>query len=126
LKKATAFISWLVFAAALVAAPSPAYTGQTVLVAPRAAVVARGPRISRIQNRSVWNDRGQLIGAIADFVVDHDDRLFAVVQVGGFFGVGGFLVAVPFKILVVGQSGRKVVLPGATREALRNYPEFRF
>ena len=126
MKQASAFVTWLVFVAALVAAPSPAYAGQTVLMAPRVAVVAKGRRISRMQNQSVWNDRGQLIGAIADFVVDHDDGLFAVVQVGGFLGVGRFLVAVPFNIFVVGQSRKKVVLPGATREALRNYPEFRF
>ena len=67
MKQASAFVTWLVFVAALVAAPSPAYAGQTVLMAPRVAVVAKGRRISRMQNQSVWNDRGQLIGAIADF-----------------------------------------------------------
>jgi hypothetical protein len=115
-----------VFVAAVVAARSPGYAGQAVLVTPRVAVVAKGPRISRLQNRSVWNDRGQLIGEIANFVVDHDDRLFAVVQVGGFLDVARYLVAVPFKIFVVDQSRRKILLPGATREALRNYPEFTF
>jgi hypothetical protein len=33
---------------------------------------------------------------------------------------------VPFKILVIDEGGRGIVLPGATREALRNYPEFKF
>lgn len=127
MKKAlSASLRALPFLAALVVAPSRAYAAQAVLVAPKVAVLGKGPRVSRLQNRAVWNDKGLRIGTIADFIVNDDYSLFAVLQIGGFLGVGGYLVAVPFKILAVDRSARKIVLAGATREALQNYPEFRF
>jgi hypothetical protein len=36
------------------------------------------------------------------------------------------LVAVPIRALVLEDTGRKMMLPGATRKALRNFPELRF
>ena len=122
----SAITSGLLFLAALVAAPSPAYAQRAVLEAPKKAVVTKGPRLSTLRHRYVWNHRGERIGTIADFTISNEDRLFAVLQVGGFLGVGGYLVAVPFKILVVNEAGRKILLAGATREALQNFPEFRF
>jgi sporulation protein YlmC with PRC-barrel domain len=122
----TWIVPGLLFIAALVAAPSPACAQQAVLTAPQVAVVERGPRLSRLEHRDVWNDRGARIGTIADFVVDRDGALFAILQVGRFLEVGAYLVAVPFEKLVVDERGRNIVLPGATRDALRNYPELRF
>jgi hypothetical protein len=48
-------------------------------------------------------------------------------QVGGFLGVGGHLVVVPYDSLVIDDSGRKITLPGATKDELKklsgyNYP----
>jgi sporulation protein YlmC with PRC-barrel domain len=122
----SSIVSGLLFVAALVAAPSQAYAQRAVLTVPRVAVVERGPRLSRLEHRDVWNDRGARIGTIADFVVDRDYAVFAILQVGAFLEVDAHLVAVPFKILVIDEGGRGIVLPGATREALRNYPEFKF
>jgi sporulation protein YlmC with PRC-barrel domain len=122
-KAVSTIVSWLVFFATLVAAPSPADAQQPVLWM---AVMAKSPRLSQLQNRSVWNDKGQRVGAIADFIVNNDYALFAVLQIGGFLAVGGYLVAVPFKIFVVNEAGQKIVLPGATREAMQICPECRF
>jgi hypothetical protein len=52
--------------------------------------------------------------------------LFAVLDVGGFPGLDAYLVAVPIRALAFEEAGHKVVLPGATRKALRKFPEFRF
>lgn len=125
-KALRAFAPSALFIEALFLVPLPASAAQDVLVAPRLAVVGKGPRISRLLNRPVWNDKGQRIGAISDFIVNSDYTLFAVIQVGGFLAIGGHLVAIPFKILVIDQPAPKIVLPGATLEALQNYPEFRF
>jgi hypothetical protein len=119
-----AFVS--MFLAALVVAPAPAYAQRPVLLPAAPLAIPKGPPVSRLQNRPVWNDRGQRIGSIADFVVDDGNRLFAVLQVGGFLSLDGRLVAVPFKMLVISKGEQKIALPGASREALLNYPAFKF
>ena len=52
--------------------------------------------------------------------------LFTVIQVGGFLGLGGRLVAVPYKNLKVEDNGRKITLPGASKDALTKLPEFKY
>jgi hypothetical protein len=52
--------------------------------------------------------------------------LFAILQVGGFLGMGGHLVAVPYDSLVIDEEGRAIRLPGASREELKKLPEIKF
>jgi hypothetical protein len=52
--------------------------------------------------------------------------LFAILQVGGFLGIGAHLVAVPFKSLALDDSGSKITLPGASKDELKKLPEFRY
>jgi PRC-barrel domain len=54
------------------------------------------------------------------------NSLFAVLQVGGFLGIGGRLVAVPYNQLQVSEDGRKIVLPGASKDALKKLSEFKY
>jgi hypothetical protein len=52
-----------------------------------------------------------------------------VLQVGGFLGLGGHLIAIPFRDLFLqplGMNFVKIVLPGATKEMLKELPEFRY
>lgn len=91
--------------------------------------VATGYRASELIGSSVVNDQDERIGTIDDFVIGRDDRvLFAVLQVGGFLGLGGKLVAVPYQSLVLSEEDGKlrVVLPGATRDELKKVPEFQY
>jgi hypothetical protein len=67
-----------------------------------------------------------MIGALADFVVGHNPSLFAVLQIGGFLGFDTYLVAVPFKTLVIDSASMRIQLPGATRKALQKFPQFHF
>jgi len=92
-------------------------------------LVAQGYRISKLIGSSVINDKNERIGTIDDIIADKDKKQlsFAVLQVGGFLGVGGHLVVVPYDSLVIDDNGRKITLPGATKDELKklsgyNYP----
>jgi len=50
--------------------------------------------------------------------------LFAILQVGGFLGLGGLLVAVPH--LEIAVDDEPIVLAEASREQLERMPEFRY
>jgi hypothetical protein len=49
---------------------------------------------------------------------------YAILSVGGFLGMGTKYVVVPFNSLQM--QDKKVVLPGATKEALKALPEFKY
>ena len=88
--------------------------------------VKGGVRIGWMRGRSVINDQHEMIGAVADFVVGRDLAVFAILQIGDFLGFDAYLVAVPFKTLVIDNESMRIRLPGATRKALRNFPQFHF
>lgn len=90
------------------------------------ALVAPGWRASKLLKTDVYNDANQKIGKIDDFVVAPDGKLsVAVVEIGGFLGMGNHRVAIPVQQFAhVG--GPKTVLPGATKEALKALPEFKY
>jgi PRC-barrel domain len=73
------------------------------------------------------NEHREPIGTIADLVIaraDDDSEAYAVLQVGDFVGFGGHLVAVPFTRLEVDERNDRIVLAGATREALKKLPVY--
>jgi hypothetical protein len=85
--------------------------------------VARGHRASELIGSNVENEKRETVGSIDDIVIGSDGYSFAVLQIGGFLGVGAHLVAVPCRSLKIGDS---IELPGATRDALRNFAEFKY
>ena len=89
-------------------------------------VVGQGYRMSKLLGSSVNNDKSEKIGTIDDIISDKKQLNFAILQVGGFLGVGGHLVAIPYESLVIDDKGQKVTLPGASKEALKNLAEFRY
>jgi sporulation protein YlmC with PRC-barrel domain len=89
--------------------------------------LAEAYRASKLIGASVVNDKDQKIGNVDDLIVTPTDRvLFAVISVGGFLGINGRLVAVPYSSLTVDDKGRKVVLPGASKDALSKLPAFHY
>ena len=88
-------------------------------------VVARGYRATKLVGTNVQNDKKEKIGEIDDIVIGRDKVLFAILQVGGFLGLGGHLVAVPYNSLQIDDTGRNIVLPGASKEALRKLPQYK-
>jgi hypothetical protein len=120
------FASAMLGAAALIALGAPALGQQAVLVSADVATFENGYRTGFMQGSKVFNERKERIGTIADFVLVRDLAPAAILQVGGFLEMGSHFVAVPFKSFMIENSGRRIMLPGATREALRNFPEFKF
>jgi sporulation protein YlmC with PRC-barrel domain len=112
-------------AAASQAAPAAPVAGVIPLGVTRieADLVAPGVRASKLMKQRVYNEAGQKIGEVEDLVIAPDGSLsVAVVEVGGFVGIGKRKVAIPVKQFT--QIHPKVVLPGATKEALKKLPEF--
>ena len=120
------------YAAAVVAAmlaasaPMPVLSQGVELVVVDIHAVADGYRASKLIGSSVVNDQNEKIGTIEDIIIGRDRALFALLQVGGFLRLGGHMVAVPYQSLVLDESGSKVKLPGATQEALKKLPEFKY
>jgi hypothetical protein len=116
----------LLAAGVLVAIPPKAAFAQVAeLVVVDIKVVARGYRTSKLKGTTVTNDKNEKIGEIDDIVIGRDKVLFGIIQVGGFLGVGGHLIAVPYQSLVIDETGRKIQLPGASRDALKKLPEYK-
>jgi sporulation protein YlmC with PRC-barrel domain len=89
--------------------------------------LAEAYRASKLIGASVVNDNNEKIGSVDDLIVTPADRvLFAVISVGGFLGINGRLVAVPYSSLTVDDKGGKVTLPGATKDALTKLPAFHY
>ena len=97
------------------------------LVAVDVRPLAEAYRASRMIGTAVLNDKNEKIGTVDDLIVLPTDRvLFAVLSVGGFLGINRRLVAVPYSELKVDNAGRKIILPGASKNALSNLPEFHY
>ena len=88
--------------------------------------VANGYRASKLRGVTVSNPQNQKIGDLDDLIVGKDRVLFAIVQVGGFLGIGSHLIAVPYTSLQINEDGSRIVLPGATREQVKGLPEFKY
>jgi len=110
----------------IIANPRPVMSQAVKLVQVDVNVVAQGHRVSKLTGSSVTNEKNEKIGTIDDFVVARNRSLFAVLQVGGFLGMGGHLVAVPYESLVIDDEGRAVQLPGASKDELKKLPEIKY
>jgi sporulation protein YlmC with PRC-barrel domain len=90
------------------------------------AVVLKGWRASKLIGAAVYNDQNQRIGKIEDMIVSPDGKISAaVIDVGGFLGIGKHRVAIPADSFT-DITAKKLVLPNATKDALKALPEFRF
>jgi hypothetical protein len=112
----------------IIVASHPAFSQGVQLVKVDVQVVADGYRVSGLTGHLVVNDTNQNIGKIDDFVIGRDagHPLFAILQVGGFLGLGSHLVAVPYDSLMIDQSGKKIELPGASKAQLEKLTQFRY
>lgn len=88
--------------------------------------VGKGLRASKLIGSTVVNDKNERIGKIDDIVIDKNRTMYALLQVGGFLGVGSKLVAVPYDSLQIDEAGKKVVLAGATKDELKKAADFKY
>ena len=88
-------------------------------------VVAAGYRAKKLIGATVYNDQNEKVGKIEDMIIAPDGKLsVAVVDVGGFLGLGAHRVAIPVEQFT--QIEPKIVLPGASKQALKGLPEFKY
>lgn len=75
--------------------------------------------------KNVDNEQNQKIGKIEDIVINKDKSVSAaIVAVGGFLGMGKHDVAIPIEQF--SRNGNKLVLAGATKDALKALPKFEY
>ncbi|HEX3677033.1 MAG TPA: PRC-barrel domain-containing protein [Sphingomicrobium sp.] len=87
-------------------------------------LVALGFRISELIGKPVYNPQGQKIGHVDDFIIQRDRVLMTIINVGGFLGIGGRLIAIPYSSLRMTRKG--MVLPGASKQAVGKLPAFHY
>jgi sporulation protein YlmC with PRC-barrel domain len=79
----------------------------------------------QILGQPVFNDKDERVGSIDDIIVAPDKSVsYAIVNAGGFIGLTKHDVAIPVAQLKLVDS--KLVLAGATKEALKASPPFEY
>ena len=88
--------------------------------------VAKGWSVKKtILGKSIYNDAGQKVGKVEDLIIAPDKSVsYLIVGAGGFVGVGRHEVAVP--VAQVEERGGKLLMPGATREIVKDMPRFEY
>ena len=88
-------------------------------------VVANGWSVKKaFLGHKVLNDEGKTLGKVEDLIVAPDKAVsFAILEVGGFLGLGEHRIAIPVGQFKWGPDG-KITLPGATKDALKDLPKF--
>jgi sporulation protein YlmC with PRC-barrel domain len=79
----------------------------------------------QIIGQTVYNGKGEAVGTVDDVIVAPDKSLsYAIVGAGGFVGLGKHDVAVPVSNFRLNAG--KLVLAGATKDALKAMPPFEY
>jgi sporulation protein YlmC with PRC-barrel domain len=79
----------------------------------------------QIIGQTVYNEANQKVGKIDDIIIAPDTTVsFAIVGAGGFVGLGKHDVAIPINQFTE-QNGH-IVLPGATKDAIKALPKFEY
>lgn len=98
-------------------------TSATTLAVTAGSVVTERPRLSQIIGGNVYNERNERVGEVDDVILATPSGTaqapMAIIQVGGFLGMGGRLVSVPLNDLRWNAENNRIVMPGATKEALQ-------
>jgi sporulation protein YlmC with PRC-barrel domain len=121
----------LVFASITLTAPTISHAqvaGSTLIgvsVAEMRDVTSGWSAKRQILGQPVFNDKNERVGSIDDIIVAPDKAVsYAIINAGGFLGLAKHDVAIPVSQLKLADN--KLVLAGATKEALRNSPPFEY
>ena len=100
--------------------------GSTFVGAAELRDVAMGWSAKRqVLGQPVFNDLGDRIGDVDDIIIAPDKSIsYAIINAGVFLHIEKHDVAVPVSQLKLVEG--KLVLPGATRDALQASPEFEY
>jgi sporulation protein YlmC with PRC-barrel domain len=104
-----------------------AQTKEVQIVKVDPSMIKRGFRASKLIGSQVTNEKNEKIGEIDEIIIDAANKAtFAVLEVGGFLGLGAHKIAVPYEILRIDPAGRRIDLPGSTKESLKALPEITY
>ena len=79
----------------------------------------------QILGQAVYNNMDERVGSIDDIIVSPDKSLsYAIINAGGFLALAKHNVAVPVSQLKLVNN--KLILPGATKDALKASPAFEY
>ena len=79
----------------------------------------------QILGKPVYNDKDEKVGDVDDLIIAPDSSVsYAIIGVGGFLGLGEGQVAMPVNRFESGDG--RIVLPGATKDALQAMPSFQY
>ena len=79
----------------------------------------------QIVGQPVFNDKDERVGSIDDIIIAPDKAVsYAIINAGGFTGLTKHDVAIPVSQLKLVD--KKLVLAGATKEALKASPPFEY
>ncbi len=98
-------------------------TGITVTEATQ---VAMGWSVKKsLLGKTVYNETGEKIGEVMDLIISPDRNVsYVIVGAGGFIGIGRHDVAIP--VNQIQDRGGKLIMPGATKGALKAMPTFNY
>jgi sporulation protein YlmC with PRC-barrel domain len=120
-------VAALLMAAPFALKPHAAQSQVVHLVEVDVKVAAAGYRASKLIGQPVVNDEAEEIGELDEIIIGPDTKAhYAIIEVGGFLGLGSRLVAVPFESLKIDKAGSKIILPGASKTALEKLTEFKY
>ena len=88
--------------------------------------LVNGLRISKLIGAAIYNEANEKVGTVDDLILTSEDKaVVAIIQVGGFLGAGGKLVAVPYHQLQMDKEN-KLLMTGANKELLTAMPGFTY
>ncbi|MEM9470875.1 MAG: PRC-barrel domain-containing protein [Pseudomonadota bacterium] len=127
-------LSYVAIAAFLAVAPATAKADQTPIAGHTVlgvqvnveSVVTTGYSANRLIGATVFNSDKKEVGRIHDLIVSTDGQVnLAIVEVGGFIGIGSKYVAIPARLFKEGVK-QSVLLPGASEAELKKMPPFQY
>jgi sporulation protein YlmC with PRC-barrel domain len=79
----------------------------------------------QIIGEDVYNDKKEKVGEVKDLIIAPDKAVsYAIIGTGGFLGIGKHDVAV--RVNQLKMVGGKIILPGATKDAVKAMPSFEY
>ena len=89
-------------------------------------VLAKGWSIKKdILDKDVYNEANEKVGSINDIIVTPVKAMsYAIVGTGGYLGIAEHDVVIPVSQLSI--KDKRVMLPGATKEAVKAMPAFKY
>jgi sporulation protein YlmC with PRC-barrel domain len=88
--------------------------------------LAMGWSVKRtLLSKSIYNEAGKKVGRVEDLIISPDRNVsYVIIGAGGFVGIGRHDVAVP--MTQIQEQAGKLILPGATKDSIKDMPEFAY